>query len=61
MRKYVILLLLSVISIGTRAQFNTDRLITSGEIALHYEDYVLSIQYFNQVIALKPYLYQPWL
>ena len=56
MRKYVILLLLSVISIGTRAQFNTDRLITSGEIALHYEDYVLSIQYFNQVIALKPYL-----
>lgn len=61
MRKYVILLLLSVVSIGARAQFNTDRLLTSGEIALHYEDYVLSIQYFNQVIALKPYLYQPWL
>lgn len=42
------------------AQYNTDRLMVSGEIALHYEDYVLSIQYFNRVISLKPYLYQPW-
>lgn len=43
-----------------QAQFNVDRLLVSGEIALHYEDYVLSIQYFNQAILLKPYLYQPW-
>lgn len=43
-----------------KAQLNTDRLMISGEIALHYEDYVLSIQYFNQVISQKPYLYQPW-
>ena len=42
------------------AQYNTNRLMLSGEIALHYEDYVLSIQYFNQVIVLKPYLYRPW-
>lgn len=42
------------------AQLNTDRLMFSGEIALHYEDYVLSIQYFNQVISQRPYLYQPW-
>ena len=27
---------------------------------MHYEDYVLSIQYFNQVLAQKPYLYEPW-
>lgn len=60
MRKYVIIFLLSVFSFGVHAQFNIDRLITSGEIALHYEDYVLSIQYFNQAISLKPYLYQPW-
>lgn len=33
------------------AQYNTNRLMLSGEIALHYEDYVLSIQYFNQVIV----------
>ena len=44
----------------SNAQFNVDRLLVSGQIALHYEDYVLSIQYFNQAILLKPYLYQPW-
>ena len=53
------LLLLAVLS-PLRAQYNTDRLMLSGEVALHYEDYVLSIQYFNQVIVLKPYLYRPW-
>ena len=42
------------------AQFNTDRLLTTGRSALYYEDYVLSIQYFNQAIAAKPYLYDPW-
>lgn len=43
-----------------RAQFKIDKMLTSGEIALHYEDYVLSIQYFNQIISLRPHLYQPW-
>ncbi len=43
-----------------KAQFNIDRMLTSGEVALHYEDYVLSIQYFNQIIALRPHMYQPW-
>ena len=42
------------------AQFNTDRLLMIGRSALYYEDYVLSIQYFNQAISSKPYLYEPW-
>lgn len=42
------------------AQYNVDRLIMNGEVALHYDDYVLSIQYFNKVLALKPYLWLPW-
>ena len=42
------------------AQFNTDRLIAIGRSALYYEDYVLSMQYFNQAIVAKPYLYEPW-
>lgn len=45
---------------STFAQLNTDRLITIGRSALYYEDYVLSIQYFNQAITAKPYLYEPW-
>lgn len=42
------------------AQFNIDRLVTMGRSALYYEDYVLSIQYFNQAISSKPYLFEPW-
>ena len=42
------------------AQYNLDRVLTAGRAALYYEDYVLSIQYFNQVITAKPYLYEPW-
>lgn len=47
-------------SLPAFSQFNLNRMMTSGEIALHYEDYVLSIQYFNQIIALRPSLYRPW-
>ena len=42
------------------AQYNIDRLIMVGRSALYYEDYVLSIQYFNQAISAKPYLHEPW-
>ena len=42
------------------AQFNTDRLVMIVRSALYYEDYVLSIQYFNQAISMKPWLYEPW-
>ena len=37
------------------AQINTDRVMTIARNALYFEDYVLSIQYFNQVINAKPY------
>lgn len=40
---------------------NTDRIMAIGRNALYFEDYVLSIQYFNQVIRLKPYLSEPYL
>lgn len=42
------------------AQWNTDRITAIGRNALHFEDYVLSIQYFNQVIKIKPYLSEPY-
>ena len=44
-----------------RAQLNTDRITAIGRNALYFDDYVLSIQYFNQVIKLKPYLSEPYL
>lgn len=42
-------------------QIYTDRVLSIGRNALYYEDYVLSIQYFNEVIAVKPYLPEPYL
>ena len=42
------------------AQLNTDRITAIGRNALYFDDYVLSIQYFNQVIKLKPYLAEPY-
>lgn len=45
---------------GCHAQINTDRVLSIGRNALYFEDYVLSIQYFNQVIKVKPYLPEPY-
>ncbi len=42
------------------SQINTDRVMAIGRNALYFEDYVLSIQYFNQVINAKPYLADPY-
>ena len=42
------------------AQINTDRVMNIGRNALYFEDYVLSIQYFNQVIKAKPYWAEPY-
>ena len=42
------------------AQVNTDRMMSIARNALYYEDYVLSIQYFNQIISAKSYLVEPY-
>lgn len=57
----ILILVLAGISGSASAQLNTDRITAIGRNALYFEDYVLSIQYFNQVIKLKPYLAEPYL
>ena len=42
------------------AQIDTERVMSIGRNALYFEDYVLSIQYFNQVINAKSYLAEPY-
>ncbi len=58
MRKFILLLVL--LPLSAWAQINADGVISMGRNALYYEDYVLSIQYFNQAIEAKPYLYAPY-
>lgn len=43
-----------------KAQLNTEQVMIIGRNALYYEDYVLSIQYFNKVVAARPYLHEPY-
>jgi len=35
--------------------------MANGKVALYYKDYFLAIQYFNQVIKVKPYLAEPYM
>lgn len=61
MKKIIVLLFtLYIGSLSLSAQINTDRVLSIGRNALYFEDYVLSIQYFNQVINAKPWLAEPY-
>lgn len=59
MRQIIISLILLLTS-AAHAQINTDQVMQVGRNALYFEDYMLSIQYFNRVIAAKPYMAQPY-
>lgn len=52
--------LLLCVPFSAYCQINTDRMMTIARNALAYDDYVLSISYFNMVINYKPYLYEPY-
>lgn len=60
--KIVIITLLAILGStwSIRAQINTEQVMRIGQNALYFEDYMLSIQYFNQVIQAKPYLAKPY-
>ena len=58
--KAIILSLALFVSTLCNAQLNTVRVMEIGRNALYFEDYVLAIQYFNQVIDSKPFLHEPY-
>ena len=60
MKKTILFILLQICTLSLFAQINTDRVLAIGRNALYFEDYVLSIQYFNQVIKSKPWLAEPY-
>lgn len=43
-----------------KAQIDVDRVMRIGCNTLYFDDYVLSIRYFNQAIEAKPWLAQPY-
>jgi tetratricopeptide (TPR) repeat protein len=61
LKKKILISIVLLFHLGLFAQWNTDRILTIGRNALYFEDYVLSIQYFNQVIKIKPFLAEPYM
>ncbi|MDR2234023.1 MAG: tetratricopeptide repeat protein [Tannerella sp.] len=55
-----LLLIFQFFTLMSIAQVNTTRVMAIGRNALYFEDYILSIQYFNQVIRAKPWLAEPY-
>lgn len=47
-------------ALPVRAQINAEQVLNIGRNVLSMEDYMLSIQYFNQSIKAKPYLSDPY-
>ncbi len=47
-------------SVNVTAQVNAEQVLNIGRNVLSMEDYMLSIQYFNQAIKAKPYLSDPY-
>ncbi|MDR1121548.1 MAG: tetratricopeptide repeat protein [Dysgonamonadaceae bacterium] len=60
MKKILFFVLFLLLIYPVQSQINTDRVLSIGRNALYFEDYVLSIQYFNQVIRVKPHLAEPY-
>lgn len=59
-RLLTVFLLIASALCPVRAQINTDAVTEVGRNALYFEDYLLAIRYFNQVIEAKPYLATPY-
>ena len=58
---YIIMVVAATLCVSpVRAQINAEQIVRVGQNALYFDDYVLSIQYFNRAIAAKPYLAQPY-
>ena len=49
MKQFILAVCILFSTLSVSAQVNTDRVMMIGRNALYFEDYVLAIQYFNQV------------
>ena len=58
--RYITIVIVFLLPFAGKSQINTEQVLRVGQNALYFEDYMLSIQYFNQVIQAKPYLAQPY-
>lgn len=59
--RYLLTIILVLTSfVNSYSQVNAEQVLSIGKNVLSMEDYMLSIQYFNQAIKAKPYLSEPY-
>lgn len=56
----IVMGLLGGSTLALQAQIDTQRVISVGQNAIYFKDYVLAIQYFNSAIQSAPYLAEPY-
>ena len=54
MRVFRLSIIFLIVCLSARSQVNTDQVMRIGQNALYFEDYMLSIQYFNLAIQSEP-------
>lgn len=60
LRRLLPLLMLITVTTQVSGQINTEQVLRIGANTHYFEDYVLSIQYFNQVISVNPSQAKPY-
>lgn len=60
MRRIAIYIIMAVVCQWVNAQINVDQVMRIGQNALYFNDYVVSIQYFNLAIQAKPDQAKPY-
>ncbi len=61
MRLSIVCLALCFVALSGKGQISTEQAMIIGKNVWSFDDYVLSIWYFNQAIKAKPYLAEPYL
>ena len=61
MKKLLILALGSLLSVSSlRAQIDVEQALSIGRNAIYFNDYIVSMGYFNQIIGLRPWMAEPY-
>ena len=61
MKKYTLAALGLLLSASTlRAQIDVEQALSIGRNAIYFNDYIVSMGYFNQIIGLRPWMAEPY-
>ena len=61
MKKFTLATLTLLLSASVlRAQIDVEQALAIGRNAIYFNDYIVSMGYFNQIIGLRPWMAEPY-